>query len=70
MNTVLSPGALLPLAHAGHYALWVLYAVPLLIVVAAIVKSTITQRRRPAATEAHEPGDGDGDPGPGTTAPR
>jgi hypothetical protein len=35
----------LPLAHAGHWALWILYAIPNLIVVVAIVRSTIAQRR-------------------------
>jgi heme exporter protein D len=34
----------LPLAHVGHY-LWVLYVIPVLIVVASIVKSTRAQRR-------------------------
>jgi heme exporter protein D len=34
----------LPLAHVGHY-LWVLYIVPVLIVVASIIKSTRAQRR-------------------------
>lgn len=36
---------MLPLAHVGHYFIWVLYAVPVLIVAAAIVKSMIAQRR-------------------------
>ncbi|HET9197420.1 MAG TPA: hypothetical protein VFN92_04105 [Solirubrobacterales bacterium] len=35
----------LPLAHAGHYALWVLYVVPVLIVAGAIVRSMLAQRR-------------------------
>jgi hypothetical protein len=35
----------LPLAHVGHYAIWILYAVPVLIVSAAIVRSMIVQRR-------------------------
>jgi cytochrome c-type biogenesis protein CcmH/NrfF len=35
----------LPLAHVGHY-LWVLYLIPVAIVVAGIVKSTRAQRRR------------------------
>jgi hypothetical protein len=34
----------LPLAHVGHY-LWVLYIVPVLIVAASIVKTTLAQRR-------------------------
>ena len=36
---------MLPLAHAGHYALWVLYVLPVLVVVGAIVRSAIAQRR-------------------------
>jgi hypothetical protein len=35
----------LPLAHVGHYAIWILYVVPVLIVGAAIVKSFVSQRR-------------------------
>jgi heme exporter protein D len=34
----------LPLAHVGHY-LWVLYVIPILIVVGAIVRNTMAQRR-------------------------
>lgn len=37
--------SVLPLAHAGHYAVWVLYALPVLVVVFAIVRSMIVQRR-------------------------
>jgi heme exporter protein D len=36
---------MLPLAHVGHYFIWVLYAVPVLIVTVAIVRSMIVQRR-------------------------
>ncbi|HET9153465.1 MAG TPA: hypothetical protein VFN85_05060 [Solirubrobacterales bacterium] len=35
---------MLPLAHVGHY-LWVLYLIPVAIVVAGIVRSTRAQRR-------------------------
>ena len=35
----------LPLAHAGHYALWVLYALPVLVVVFAIARNAIALRR-------------------------
>jgi hypothetical protein len=35
---------LLPLAHAGHY-LWTLYIPPVLIVLFAIVRTMIVQRR-------------------------
>jgi len=34
----------LPLAHVGHY-LWTLYAIPILIVVGAIVRNAVAQRR-------------------------
>ena len=35
---------MLPVAHVGHY-LWALYVIPILIVVGAIVRNTIAQRR-------------------------
>jgi cytochrome c-type biogenesis protein CcmH/NrfF len=44
----------LPLAHAGHYAVWVLYVLPVLIVVGAIVRSAIAVRREDR--ENGEPG--------------
>jgi hypothetical protein len=34
----------LPLAHLGHY-LWVFYIPPVLIVLASILKTTLSQRR-------------------------
>jgi hypothetical protein len=34
----------LPLAHVGHF-LWTLYVIPILIVVAAIVRNALAQRR-------------------------
>jgi len=34
----------LPSAHVGHY-LWALYVIPILIVVGAIVRSAVAQRR-------------------------
>jgi hypothetical protein len=38
----------LPLAHAGHYAVWVLYALPVLFVAIAIVRShRATKRQQP-----------------------
>jgi hypothetical protein len=36
---------MLPLAHVGHQLIWVLYAIPILIVLVAIVRSTMAQRR-------------------------
>lgn len=35
-----------PLAHLGHYLVWALYALPVLIVVVAIAYSTFSSRRR------------------------
>lgn len=35
---------MLPLAHAGHYFAWALYALPVLVVVGSIVKSTLANR--------------------------
>ncbi len=35
---------ILPLAHVGHY-LWILYVLPVLIVVFSIVKTTISEKR-------------------------
>jgi cytochrome c-type biogenesis protein CcmH/NrfF len=34
-----------PTAHIGHF-LWTLYLLPVLIVIAGILRSTITERRR------------------------
>jgi len=36
---------ILPLAHVGHW-FWIAYVVPVLIVVAGIVKTMVEQRRR------------------------
>lgn len=35
----------LPLAHVGHY-LWVLYILPVIIVIGGIVRTTLVERRR------------------------
>lgn len=35
----------LPLAHVGHY-LWVLYLVPVLVVIGGIVRTIAVERRR------------------------
>jgi hypothetical protein len=37
------------LAHAGHWLLWVLYAVPVLIVLAATAKAYLDGRREDAS---------------------
>ena len=38
-------GMALPIAHAGHWALYVLYAVPILIVLGSIVANMLRDRR-------------------------
>ena len=45
--------SILPVAHAGHWAVWVLYALP---VVAVVVAIWVSSRRAPDG----EPGDEDG----------
>jgi hypothetical protein len=44
---------LLPVAHVGHW-LWALYLPPILIVLGSIVRTTISERRRPRPEEAHD----------------
>jgi hypothetical protein len=34
----------LPSAHVGHY-LWILYLIPVIIVIAGIVRTTLSQKR-------------------------
>lgn len=34
-----------PLAHVGHYAVWVLYVIPVLVVLGAIARGVILTRR-------------------------
>lgn len=46
---------MLPLAHLGHYVVWVLYALPVLVVVGGIVYSSYTARKR-APAEREKPG--------------
>ena len=41
----------LPLAHAGHYVVWVLYALPVLVVIGAIVRTVVLERRRKGSGE-------------------
>ncbi|HET9676018.1 MAG TPA: hypothetical protein VFP21_00775 [Solirubrobacterales bacterium] len=57
---------MLPLAHVGHY-LWVLYLVPVAIVIAGIVKSTRAQRQPANAPPA---GGDDREDSPGRESPR
>jgi hypothetical protein len=44
----------LPLAHIGHY-LWILYVLPVLIVIGGIVKTTLAQRRDQQREEGAPP---------------
>ena len=38
-------------AHAGHWAIWILYAVPVLIVIGSIGVSVVRQRRENAEAD-------------------
>ena len=44
-------GLMFVVAHAGHWLIWVLYAVPVLIVIGSIGLSIIRQRREGADAE-------------------
>jgi hypothetical protein len=44
-----------PLAHLGHWYMWVLYLVPVLIVLAASIHALIGQRREDRERAAGEP---------------
>jgi hypothetical protein len=48
---------ILPLAHIGHY-LWILYVLPVLIVVFSIIKTTISEKRAARTESANEQGPG------------
>jgi heme exporter protein D len=34
-----------PFAHAGHWAMYVVYAVPVVVVLASVVKTVLAERR-------------------------
>jgi hypothetical protein len=53
---------MLPLAHAGHYALWVFYALPVLFVVAAIVRGQLMTRKKNASPAGGREGEVEHDP--------
>jgi uncharacterized membrane protein len=40
----------LPLAHLGHW-LWILYVLPVIIVIAGILRSVLIERRREGGSE-------------------
>ena len=44
------------IAHVGHWYIWVLYAVPVLVVIAASVHALIDQRRDDRERSAEEAG--------------
>jgi hypothetical protein len=41
----------LPIAHAGHWLVYVIYAVPVLIVLGSILLSVVRDRRAPRADD-------------------
>jgi hypothetical protein len=41
----------LPLAHIGHW-LWIFYVIPILIVIAGIIRSTLAEKKREREEEA------------------
>jgi cytochrome c-type biogenesis protein CcmH/NrfF len=48
-------GRMVVLAHAGHWLIWVLYAVPVLIVIGSIVISIARQRREADTPKGSDP---------------
>ena len=58
--TVLA-GIAVPLAHVGHWWTYILYAVPVVIVLGAVVR-TLLQERREGAAESGEDGPAAGSP--------
>jgi hypothetical protein len=47
-----------PLAHIGHWYMWLLYAVPVLVVIAASLRALVDQHREDREREAAEKGRG------------
>jgi hypothetical protein len=45
LSPVRDTESVLPIAHAGHWFLWILYAVPVFVVVGSIINSTRRARR-------------------------
>jgi hypothetical protein len=45
MSALATAAAALPLAHVGHW-LWVFYVIPILIVIAGIIRSTRAEKKR------------------------
>ena len=57
---------MLPLAHVAHWGIWFLYAVPVLIVSGAIIRSFISQRQ---ALDAPPAGGDDSEDSAGRQSP-
>ena len=53
---------MLPLAHAGHYALWILYALPVGFVAAAILRGQLMTRREDVQPAGGREGEVEHDP--------
>jgi 4-hydroxybenzoate polyprenyltransferase len=45
MSALATAAVALPLAHVGHW-LWVFYVIPILIVIAGIIRSTRAEKKR------------------------
>ena len=45
---------LLPIAHAGHWAIALLYAVPVVIVLGSVARTMLRDRRQPPSDEADD----------------
>ena len=46
---------MLPIAHAGHWAIWALYAVPVFVVLGSIALQLRRERREAASEDGAEP---------------
>ncbi len=53
---------MLPLAHVGHY-LWILYLLPVIFVIAGILKTTLVEKKASRTESAGEKGDKSSAPG-------
>ncbi len=52
-------GIAVPLAHVGHWWTYILYAVPVVIVLGAVVRTLVQERREDAAEEPADDERGD-----------
>ena len=56
---------MLPIAHAGHWAIWVLYAVPVVIVLGSIGLQLVRNRGQAEDLDAGDAGGGEHESEPG-----